>query len=443
MLILFPQTCILLVRKFLLYFFEDNEAVIKMIMKERSPTMRHVSRTHRVALDWLFDRINLDPKIQIKYIDTKKTKSQTYWPREISHVMNGIIFCVCSTSAISVPPIVLQWCRKERKKMLVKKESQQNPSRWWIWSRDTAQGIQTCLPRMHQKAPGQPDLKVKYLWARGMSSNQERWDFWWALAHQITHNGTLTKSGLLKSGNLVKCWKQERGGRPFTQHTDKFVIDDDDMDSRKILKQSSTDAVQDIDKSSLIFGMFMSSTLEASVFMGKNYSEKLRSIENTGKNLTSKQMFEISEKLILEQSDEIFWSVSNQLEKFSREAIIFGQWWRRHQSLACEGSCIFGFCVMSWKGESEPNIEYCLGRKIELVQRFTTVQNFGHNWRRSDGIRVEYFPRIHHIAARQQSPRVHDQNGATHHNSKDDYYLHFNVQRHHKVIWRQWTGMHC
>ena len=33
--------------------------------------MRHVSRTHRVALDWLFDRIDLDPKIQIKYSDTK------------------------------------------------------------------------------------------------------------------------------------------------------------------------------------------------------------------------------------------------------------------------------------------------------------------------------------------------------------------------------------
>ena len=55
----------------LLYVFEDNEAVIKMIIKGRSPTMRHVSRTHRVALDRLFDRINLDSKIQIKYIDTK------------------------------------------------------------------------------------------------------------------------------------------------------------------------------------------------------------------------------------------------------------------------------------------------------------------------------------------------------------------------------------
>ena len=58
-------------REALLYVLEDNEAVIKMIMKGRSPTMRHVSRTHRVALDWLFDRINLDPKIQLKYIDTK------------------------------------------------------------------------------------------------------------------------------------------------------------------------------------------------------------------------------------------------------------------------------------------------------------------------------------------------------------------------------------
>ena len=74
--------------------------------------------------------------------------------------------------------------------------------------------------------------------------------------------------------------------------TQKFVIDDDDMDFdtatesnlslksrsffhrvndrlRKILAHSSKDAMQDIDKRSLIWGMFMSSTLEASVFMGR------------------------------------------------------------------------------------------------------------------------------------------------------------------------------
>ena len=33
--------------------------------------MRHVARTHRVALDWLFDFwINLDPVSQVNYTDT-------------------------------------------------------------------------------------------------------------------------------------------------------------------------------------------------------------------------------------------------------------------------------------------------------------------------------------------------------------------------------------
>ena len=49
-------------REALLYVFEDNEAVIKMMKKGISPAKRHVSRTHRVALDWKFDRINLDPE---------------------------------------------------------------------------------------------------------------------------------------------------------------------------------------------------------------------------------------------------------------------------------------------------------------------------------------------------------------------------------------------
>ena len=59
----------------LLYVFEDNEAVIKMMIKGRSPTMRtrlqNPQSCTELLLIGLFDRINLDPKIQIKYIDTK------------------------------------------------------------------------------------------------------------------------------------------------------------------------------------------------------------------------------------------------------------------------------------------------------------------------------------------------------------------------------------
>ena len=43
---------------------------------------------------------------------------------------------------------------------------------------------------------------------------------------------------------------------------------------RKMLDQSSKDATQDINKHSLMSGMFMSSTLPASIFVGKEYSEK-------------------------------------------------------------------------------------------------------------------------------------------------------------------------
>ena len=46
-------------------FSQWISVVIKMIIRGKSPTMRHVSRTHRVALDWLLDRINLEPKIHI------------------------------------------------------------------------------------------------------------------------------------------------------------------------------------------------------------------------------------------------------------------------------------------------------------------------------------------------------------------------------------------
>jgi len=51
---------------------EDNDAVIKMCVKGRSPNMRHVARTHRVNLDWLFERLIQDKAIKMRYINTKE-----------------------------------------------------------------------------------------------------------------------------------------------------------------------------------------------------------------------------------------------------------------------------------------------------------------------------------------------------------------------------------
>ena len=135
----------------------------------------------------------------------------------------------------------------------------------------------------------------------------------------------------------------------------------------------------------------MSSTLEASVFMGNNYSVTFH--QNTKKNITLKKMFEISEQLILKQSDEIFgvsqisWENSpwKQLSLVNDEEVI---------SLSLAKVYVFSDSVLCLgEGESEPNIQYCLGATVGMVQRFITIQSFGHNRRRTDGIRVEYFHR--------------------------------------------------
>ena len=87
--------------------------------------MRHVSRTHRVALDWLFDRIFLDSKIQIKYIDTKNQLADiltkgNFTRDEWNHC--GI----CLTLAISVLQLApLQW-QNELNKDQEKNVSQPN-----------------------------------------------------------------------------------------------------------------------------------------------------------------------------------------------------------------------------------------------------------------------------------------------------------------------------
>ena len=71
---------------------EDNEAVIKTAAKGRSAKLRHVARTHRVNLDWLYG-IFRHPEVQARYVFTGYqladivtkaiTKPQT-WRRLIS-----------------------------------------------------------------------------------------------------------------------------------------------------------------------------------------------------------------------------------------------------------------------------------------------------------------------------------------------------------------------
>ena len=70
--IIFHQTHWISSNRAHFFIFEDNKAVIKIIIKGRSSHLRHVSRVHRVDLDWFFGRTNLTSNVSVRYVHTNQ-----------------------------------------------------------------------------------------------------------------------------------------------------------------------------------------------------------------------------------------------------------------------------------------------------------------------------------------------------------------------------------
>ena len=126
-------------------------------------------------------------------------------------------------------------------------------------------------------------------------------------------------------------------------------------------------------------------------------------------------------------------SDSNKPGKFFMETIIFDGWWTGHQSLAREGFVFSDSVLCFGKMNENPQSNTVWEDKLTWFKKFITIQSFGHNWWWANGIRVEYFPRIHHIAL-QQSPRVPDKNERKAKRIYRTDHLHVDVQRHLMVI---------
>ena len=159
-----------------------------------------------------------------------------------------------------------------------------------------------------------------------------------------------------RKGEPVVC--PQRGAMP-----QQFIIGDDEAElelslgSRSLLnrmndqvrkrqKRSSMNVTENDEKHSVIWGMFMSVTLESALFMGKHYSDNQHSIKNT-KDVTMKQMFDISAKLVSEQ-DEIYEVKTIYWEDYSWKYLsLIGD----EQVISLQRTKVyvfFGFCVVSW-----------------------------------------------------------------------------------------------
>ena len=128
-----------------------------------------------------------------------------------------------------------------------------------------------------------------------------------------------------RTGRLVN----EQPPSLFAQHTDRFIVDDDDMDSntvaesdmslksrpllhrvndrlRKMLDQSLKHERCNTRQQQTFFRVenLYVFDIGSICIHGKQLLKKLRSIRIAGNNLTMKPMFDIFEKLIVGQSDE-------------------------------------------------------------------------------------------------------------------------------------------
>ena len=74
-----------------------------------------------------------------------------------------------------------------------------------------------------------------------------------------------------------------------------------DESVRAILNRSSGNELGEVERHSLIWRIFMTSSMQAAIFLGKDYFENLHSVRNTDKRPIVQSLFEVTQKLVHEQ----------------------------------------------------------------------------------------------------------------------------------------------
>ena len=159
-----------------------------------------------------FDRINLDPKIQIKYIDTKKPtcwhpnhrKFHTWWVESLVVLVQYQPFQFYSVLWYNGETISTRFRGKN--------ESQQNRDQWWI----LLQGRRRTLSSSTSVSPEKRSYGSQDPWsAKAVKDDRERGNSLSTVTctQHATHGGMMAKLGLLMSGKSDKSM-DDRTGQP-------------------------------------------------------------------------------------------------------------------------------------------------------------------------------------------------------------------------------------
>ena len=175
--------------------------------------MRHVSRTHRVALDSLFDRIKLDPKIQIKYSDTKNQLAENH------------LLCVFNISHFSSTVCSETMAKRSQHDAGEERVTAKSRTNDELYCKGAVERIILDFSKpgeedvMEIKIPGVQLLKKRRDQRDPISASTERKlpttiimsNLWKVSPQQATQSGMMTVLGLLKSGKLILRCTSDRG----------------------------------------------------------------------------------------------------------------------------------------------------------------------------------------------------------------------------------------
>ena len=373
---------------------------------------------------------------------TPKTNLLTFWPKEISRVMSGIIYCACLTLAIFSSTVCFAAMAKKfqqdsgedrvtakskpmmnviaRTPSVVSSSTSLSPRKRYYGKQDPWKSV------FADDRSGQPDKlsstdysKLDYDRAR---SSQE-WksevtahdrsgqpdETSWSMVQQVRpHHGETLLDGAAQSARYGGILR-DRWGQPDNINSQEvanstnFVVGSDaaqfvnkvNDQVRKRQKRMSNVAGTG-EEHAIIWGMFLALTMHAATFMGKNYQDNQNSIMNTT-DLTLKKMFDISAKLVGEQDeisnmDKIHW------EKHSwKHLSLIGD--ENVMNLERAKVYVFSDSVLCLgRVHQHPKSNEAWKNRIGWITSSQSYRDWRNQWR-ADWIRVEYFPRIHNVAA--------------------------------------------
>ena len=189
------------------------------------------------ALDWLFDRINLDLKIQIKYIDTKNQLADILTKGNFTRGEWNHLLCLfnishfSSTNCLEVMSKRTQADAGEERVTAKSKPMMNLVSRCSVRNPDVLASTASQSPektRYESQLPlssrNEQDLRTERPVKDAYSSGYSEWN-----TDEKWSSQEWKSDGMLEARTVRPVSEQPAG--LFTQHTDKFVIDDNDMDS--------------------------------------------------------------------------------------------------------------------------------------------------------------------------------------------------------------------